>query len=237
MIQHPLRGRVFAAIPAAGAGRRMGLGYSKSYATLADVPLLARTLRALLACPQLDHLWVAVRPEELDLCRRQVLEPYLLAEAVTLVAGGEERQDSVERLLEALPPDRDLVLVHDGARPFVTPELVARVLLAADRNGAALAALPSTDTVKLTADGETVKETLEREGVWLAQTPQAFHRDLLIGAYRTARREGHRGTDDASLVEAAGGSVTLVRGERGNLKVTTPEDMEFAEWVLHGGKR
>ncbi len=232
-----MMGRVFAAVPAAGMGTRLGLGYSKSYAAIAGAPLLARTLRALLSCPDLDRLWVAVRSDELDLCRTQVLEKGGLADRVVLAAGGEERQDSVAALLRYLPSDRDLVLVHDGARPFPSPALVARVLAEAERTGAALAALPAGDTVKLSADGRTVQRTLERDGVWLAQTPQAFHRDLVVSAYKRAQKEGYRGTDDASLVEWSGREVSLVPGERENIKVTTPEDLLFAEWLVTRTKR
>jgi 2-C-methyl-D-erythritol 4-phosphate cytidylyltransferase len=233
-----MRGRVFTAVPAAGMGSRLGLGYSKTYVSVAGMPLLARTLCALLACPAVDRAWVAVRSDELDLCRARVLERWDLSERVTLVAGGEERQDSVAALLRLIPPERDLVLVHDGARPFPSPALVARVLETASRTGAALAVLPAVDTVKLSSDGRTVQSTLAREGVWLAQTPQAFHRDLAVSAYKRAQKEGYRGTDDASLVEWNGHEVALVPGERDNLKVTTAEDLLLAEWVVErsGGR-
>jgi len=229
-------GRIFAAVPAAGLGSRMGLGYSKTYAALAGAPLLAWTLRALLASPAIDRVWAAVRPDEVDLCRREVLAKWDLSGQVELVAGGEERQDTVGELLKAAPRERDLVMVHDGARPFPSPGLVARVLSAAEREGAALAALPATDTVKLSEDGRTVARTVDRSGVWMAQTPQAFQRDILVGAYRRAQKEGFRGTDDASLVEWTGHPVALVMGERTNLKVTTPADLSIAEWIAARGR-
>jgi 2-C-methyl-D-erythritol 4-phosphate cytidylyltransferase len=231
-----LAGRVFAAVPAAGMGTRMGLGYSKAYLAVEGVPLLARALHALLACPAIDRVWAAVRPDELDLCRSEVLKKWDLSSRVTLVAGGEERQDTVGELLRHAPPDRGLVLVHDGARPFPSRDLVLRVLTAAEGAGAAVAALPASDTVKLSGDGRTVARTVDRGTVWLAQTPQAFHRDIVAGAYRRAHKEGFRGTDDASLVEWAGHEVALVPGERGNIKVTTPEDLAFAGWMA-GRKR
>ena len=155
----------------------------------------------------------------------------------SVVAGGVERKDSVFNALECLPAHCEYVLIHDGVRPFVTPRLLEATWKAALESGAAIAAVPSTDTVKRVQDGK-IAETLAREAVWLIQTPQVFRKAVLMDAYRQARENGWSGTDDAALVERIGHPVTVVMGERSNIKVTTPEDLTWAEWFLApGGER
>ena len=232
-----MQGRVYTIVPAAGSAIRMGLGYSKAYVDLAGVPLLGRTLRALLKSPFIDRITTAVRPGEEDLCRREVVDKLGLSDRVTVVAGGEERMRTVWELLVQAPDDRDLVLIHDGARPFVSEQLVHDVLTAAVNWDASLAALPATDTIKLSDDGgETVTGTLDRRKVHLAQTPQAFKKELIIAAHRRAVKEKTLFTDDASLVEAIGRSVRLVPGDPRNIKVTSLEDLELARWILEANR-
>lgn len=150
---------------------------------------------------------------------------------ICVVAGGAERQDSVFNGLQALPPDCDWVLIHDGVRPFASPELLKRTWDAALTNGAAIAALPASDTIKRVRAGQVV-ETVSREELWLVQTPQVFRREILFEAYREAHRQGWVGTDDAFLVERLGVPVAVVTGERSNIKVTTPEDLVWGSWFL-----
>jgi 2-C-methyl-D-erythritol 4-phosphate cytidylyltransferase len=145
---------------------------------------------------------------------------------VRLVAGGIERQDSVFNGLGQLPADCGWVVIHDGVRPFVSPDLIRKTCDLGMASGAAIAALPSTDTVKRVENGE-VAETLPRESIWLVQTPQVFRRELILRAYDEALRQGWIGTDDASLVERLGYPVAVALGERSNIKVTTPEDLEW----------
>ncbi|UCG37873.1 MAG: 2-C-methyl-D-erythritol 4-phosphate cytidylyltransferase [bacterium] len=226
-------GRVYTAVPAAGSGVRMGLGYSKAYAEVGGRPLLALTLGALLASPHIDEAVVAVRPGEEVLCRREVVEAHGFGGRVRVLAGGDQRQDTVSHLLDAAPADRDLVLIHDGARPMVTVGLIHEVLVAAARWGAAIAALPIPDTVKESTDGgTTVSRTLERSALYLAQTPQAFHRDLITTAHRRARKEGWNATDDASLLEQMGHEVRIVLGDGKNVKVTTLDDLELVRLIV-----
>jgi len=211
----------------------MGLGYSKAYLDISGRPLLARTLGALLGNDHLDRITAAVRPDETDLCRREIVEKYGLEGQVEVIGGGEERQHTVWELLAGIPVDRDIVLIHDGARPFVTPRLINEVLTAAVQWGAAVAALPATDTVKLSKDmGETLSSTLPRENVYLIQTPQAFHRDVLTAAHRRARKENYQSTDDSSLVEWNRHPVRIIPGDPGNIKITTLDDLEHARWIL-----
>jgi 2-C-methyl-D-erythritol 4-phosphate cytidylyltransferase len=152
--------------------------------------------------------------------------PSSCAKLLRLVVGGAERQDSVYNGLQHLPEDCGWVMIHDGVRPFASSDLILRVWEAGRELGACIAALPSTDTVKRVLDGK-VAETLPRDTIWLVQTPQVFRKDLILGAYEEARRQGWVGTDDASFVERSGHPVAVTLGERSNVKVTTPEDLEW----------
>lgn len=231
-------GRVFTAVPAAGSAIRMGLGYSKAYVDVAGKPLLARTIEALFKSPFVDRVSVAVRPDEVALCRGEIVAKFGHEDRVEVLAGGDERQQTVSRLLEAVPPERDLVLIHDAARPLVSEKLIREVLTAAAEWGAALAALPITDTVKETSDGgETVSGTVDRARFYRAQTPQAFHRDLIAAAHRRALKEGWEVTDDASLLEQMGHTVRIVQGEERNIKITTLDDLELVRWIIQSSER
>jgi 2-C-methyl-D-erythritol 4-phosphate cytidylyltransferase len=163
-------------------------------------------------------------------------EAILAGPAITVVAGGAERQDSVYNGLMALPRDCVWVLIHDGVRPFVSAKLLDDTWRAAHETGASIAALPATDTVKRVLEGHVV-ETVPREEMWLVQTPQVFRKDLLLDAYLEARRQGWSGTDDASFVERLGHRVIVVAGERTNIKVTTREDLAWASWLLDRGQQ
>jgi 2-C-methyl-D-erythritol 4-phosphate cytidylyltransferase/2-C-methyl-D-erythritol 2,4-cyclodiphosphate synthase len=223
--------RVSAVIAAGGAGRRLGADRPKQFLDLAGRPMLARTLDALASHPRITEVVVALPAEAL------AQPPAYLGEArrcpVRLVAGGARRQDSVANAVAAVAAEATLVLVHDAARPFVTPALVDAVIDAAARDGAAIAALPVSDTVKLARDGAhgpVVATTVPRERVHLAQTPQVFRRAVLVGALASAT-DGPA-TDEAALVERAGHPVTLVPGDPGNVKVTTAEDLARARATL-----
>jgi len=226
-------GRVYTAVPAAGSALRMGLGYSKAYVDVAGKPLLARTVASLLASPFIDQLTVAVRPDEATMAVGEILGKMSLQGRVAVIEGGKERQQTVERLLAAAPLDRDLILIHDAARPLVSENLIREVLEAGAEWGAAIAAIPIPDTVKESTDGgETVSGTVDRAVLYRAQTPQVFHRDLILAAHRRARKEGWEVTDDASLIEQMGHEVRIVRGEERNIKVTTLDDLELVRWIV-----
>lgn len=228
-----MRGRVQTLVPAAGSAVRMGLGYSKAYLELDGRPLLVRTIESLLRCRAIDRVITAVRPEEVELCRKEIVQKYGLQDQVEVIGGGPERDHTVWELLGKVPADRDLVLIHDGARPFVSEEIVNGVLSAAEQWGAALAAVPVTDTVKISEDGgDTVSGTFDRDKIWLAQTPQAFNRDLILAAHRSARKADFSVTDDTTLVERSGHPVRIVKGDPWNIKITTLEDLELARWIV-----
>lgn len=222
--------RATAIVPAAGQGVRLGTAVKKQYLPLRGIPVLGRTLIQLGRTPGLVRLIVAVPPGEEAWVRTAILARLALAIEVEAVAGGADRQESVFRALGRA--DADLVVVHDGVRPFVSPELVGAVLAAAQASGAATAALPVTDTIKLADGAGGFRETLPRERLWAIQTPQAFRRTLLCEAHERARRDGVRATDDCALVERLGQVVRSVPGSPRNLKLTTVEDLALAEFFL-----
>ncbi len=217
-----------AIVVAAGQGRRVG-GIPKQYRPLAGVPMVLRTLRAFTSHREVAQVVLVLPPADAG-CPPPFLTD-LVGHGLTLVAGGAERRDSVAAGLAALPAECRIVLVHDGARPFVDPAVIDGVIAVARSGAGAVAAVPITDTVKEVepGDGRRVRQTLPRELLWRAQTPQGFPRDLLVAAHERARHDGIPATDDAALVERIGGVVRLVPDSPANFKVTTEEDLVRAE--------
>jgi 2-C-methyl-D-erythritol 4-phosphate cytidylyltransferase len=211
---------------------------SKQFKELGGVPILVHTLRKFAATPSVHEIVVALRQDEIAGFRAQLETQYpeILRKRLQLVEGGEHRQDSVASALAHTAADaEDIVLVHDAVRPLVTPEIIAHVIEAACKYGAAIAGWPAVDTVKQverTADGALVKATIPRASVVMAQTPQGFRYDILKKAFDDAAIDGFMGSDEASLIERAGLPVEVVMGSPRNIKITTPADMELAEFYL-----
>lgn len=220
-----------ALVAAAGQGKRVGAGGNKVYLSLKGKPLITYSLDVLERSPLVQAIVVITRQEDMEQCRKVIAEKrYTKIRA--LVEGGKERQDSVYQGLQRLPQDTDLVAVHDAARPLLTAELLDRVVAAAEKVGAAVAAVPVQDTIKRGNEQGLVESTLVREGLWAAQTPQVFRREWLVEAYTKGRARGWQVTDDASLVEKCGYPVKLVLGDYNNIKVTTPTDLILATILL-----
>ncbi len=234
--------KVFVIIPAAGLGTRMGVFHagqtplrSKQFLELDGVPILIHTLRKFAAAPLVDSIWVAMRKAEIE-GFASTLERAALGKPVHLVEGGKHRQESVGNVLDALPAESgDLVLIHDAVRPFVSQETISGVIEHAERYGAAIAGVPAIDTIKRVErrpEGAVVEATIPREQIVQAQTPQGFRYGLLSPIFNEARIEGFQGTDEASLLERAGHPVHVVMGSPRNIKITTPADLELAEYFL-----
>ncbi|HET8577935.1 MAG TPA: 2-C-methyl-D-erythritol 4-phosphate cytidylyltransferase [Methylomirabilota bacterium] len=222
--------RAVAVVPAGGTGLRMGSDRPKQYLVLAGAPVLVHTLRALGRSRALTGTVVAV-PAERVTATRALLRRFRVPRVLDVVAGGAERQESVWRGLQAVPAAVGWVVVHDAVRPFIDAALVERVLAAARRHGAATCGVAVRETVKRVKE-TVVEATVDREGLWLVQTPQAFSRALLWEAHEKARRDGYSGTDDAVLVERLGARVAMVPGLPRNLKITTPDDLKTARlWI------
>jgi len=222
--------KVVAIIVAAGGGRRMGGDIPKQFLPLGGRPLLDRALAVFAASPLVDGVVLALPPFLSD----EAKQSYRGVEKIlAVVDGGEERQDSVRNALAAVPADAGVILVHDAVRPFVSRQLVARCVELAKEHGAVVPVVPVRDTVKQWDRAEQTLTTRDRSELLLAQTPQGFRREILRDAYGKAEEEGRQGTDDASLVEAAGHAVIPIPGEEGNIKITIPEDIRMAEGLLH----
>jgi len=221
---------VSAIIVAAGESQRMG-GIDKVLAPLGGRPVIAHVLAAFDSCQSVDHIVLVVNQKSLEACRKLVAEAKL-SKPIEVCAGGKRRQDSVAAGLKQLK-DGGWVVIHDGARPLVTKDLIERGLEAAQKTGAAVAAVPVTDTIKVAGDDQVVLETPIRQKLWAVQTPQVFRFDIITEAYRKAKDEV---TDDASLVEQAGYRVKLYMGSYDNIKITTTNDLLIAEALLKHGK-
>ncbi len=229
--------RVTAILPAAGLGTRMGADTPKQFLSLDGVPVLVFTLRRLAACPEITDFVIATRAEEIDSVKAGVASENF-GRPVRVVRGGDTRQDSVANTLTEVPPEADLILVHDAVRPLVTLSQIERVIAEAAACGAAILGIPAMDTVKevkrasLPTDVALVTATIPRERVVLAQTPQVFESTLLLEAFARARQDGVTASDEAGLVERMGRDVHVVVGSERNLKITRPGDMELAEFYL-----
>jgi 2-C-methyl-D-erythritol 4-phosphate cytidylyltransferase len=217
---------VCALVPAGGSGTRLGHHVPKQFLRVAGVSILVTTVRRLLQHPALSAVIVAA-PEAYVVRTRRLLGPGGRRAPITVVAGGATRQESVWRALQAASTTAEIVLVHDAVRPFITRALLEGVVTAAAEVGAAICALPLTETVKRVRDG-FVDDTVDRNGLWSVQTPQAFRVALLREAHDKARRDGIVATDDAMLVERLGHRVRVVPGLPGNVKITTADDLRRA---------
>jgi len=222
-----------AVVVAGGTAERFGRSGGKQLAPLVGRPVLSWVLDALDTSGAIDLIVVVCAPDRADEYRSIAVEPLELRTPVIYAAGGSTRRESVASGLAALPDSVVTVLVHDGARPLVTGDLIVAALSAFERSGAdgLVVGHPSIDTLKI-AEGPRVVETPPRESFWAVQTPQVFSAEALKAAHRLAIADGFEGTDDASLVERAGGVVVLHEGPRDNIKITLPEDLAFAEAVI-----
>jgi 2-C-methyl-D-erythritol 4-phosphate cytidylyltransferase len=245
--------KVIVIIPAAGLGTRMApvpvgaksdkKSPSKQFTELGGTPILIHTLRKFAAVDAVSEIWIALRENEIAGFRERLEGEAkdVLNKRVELVVGGEHRQQSVESALNAVAAAADdIVLVHDAVRPFVAGEIIEEVIEAAKKYGAAIAGMPAVDTVKQverTAEGALIKATIPRAGIVMAQTPQGFRYGVIKKAFDEASADGFLGTDEASLVERSGHDVAVVMGSPRNIKITTPSDMELAEFYLKSADR
>ncbi len=224
--------QVGAIIVAAGKGERMG-GVDKMFALLGGRPVLSRVIDVFDQCQPVGQIVVVVAEKNVERCRQFVAEQGW-SKVTKVCPGGRRRQDSVAAGLSQLK-DCDWVVIHDGARPLVTEELIQRGLAEARETGVAVAAVPVTDTIKIARDDGTVRETPPRDNLWAVQTPQVFRYDIINEAYRQITAEV---TDDASLVERLGYTVKLYMGSYDNIKITTPDHLTLAQllWPKYGSK-
>lgn len=226
-----MSGKLGMVIVAAGKGSRMRSEESKQYLMLGKKPILVHTLELFNRMDEVAQIVLVTGLEDIERCK-QYKSQYGLDKINPIVTGGKERQDSVHRGLKSLDKDIEWVMVHDGVRPFAAKEHILACWARAQEAEAAVLAVPVKDTIKVVDSQGTIQATPDRRSLWAIQTPQAFRVSLLKEAYDKAEAEGFLGTDDAMLVERLGTPVQVVEADYYNIKITTPEDLPWAEWIL-----
>lgn len=217
---------VTAIFPAAGRGSRMKADCNKIFLDLAGKPIIIQTLNKFAQIDRISNIIVAVAEEEIPIVQNLVKK---IPKPIKIVAGGSERQFSIFNALKIVPTESEIVMVHDAARPLVSRKTIENVIDSALEFGGAIAAVPEKNTIKIATEDRFVDQTLPRDRLWEIQTPQAFHREILQRAYESAIEEKFLGTDDSSLVEKIGARVKIVESDPYNIKITTPDDLLFAE--------
>ncbi len=217
-----MRNKTTAIIAAGGKGTRMGLDFNKIFLSVDSKPILAYTLDVFEAAPSIDSIVLVCSQEDMSLCQ-EIVSSFGYTKVKHFIKGGSTRQESVRNGLMAISPACDIVIVHDAARPLVTQELIDATIQAANTYGAAAVAVSPVDTVKR-INGSIIAETVDRNSLVLIQTPQAFRYEILKKAHENALRNHQLATDDCALAEMIGQTVTVIPGNKSNIKLTTPED-------------
>jgi 2-C-methyl-D-erythritol 4-phosphate cytidylyltransferase len=224
---------VSAIIVSAGKSLRMNTSMRKQYMLLGGYPVLYHALMAMNASSAVDEMILVVPEDDVDFCSKNIIQPANLSKKIRLVSGGSKRQISVYNGLKAVDEKSRIVIIHDGVRPFIRHEQIDACIKGAEESGACILGLPVYDTLKIVHQSCWINKTIQRDAVWLAQTPQAFQYSLIMRAHENAMAEGLTGTDDASLVEMMGQKVRIIEGTRRNIKITTKEDLEWARMLIN----
>jgi 2-C-methyl-D-erythritol 4-phosphate cytidylyltransferase len=223
-------------IAAAGMSNRMGSKINKQFIAIDHKPILAHTIEKFEECLYIDDIIVVCKEEEVEYCRKEIVRKYGFKKVTSIIRGGKERQDSIYNALLALNKNTHIVLTHDGARPFVKVESIENGIKGVIDHGACVIGVPVTDTIKVVGNSNEVDYTPKRSLLWAAQTPQCFWSHLLKDAYEKAIEEDFLCTDDSSLVERINHPIKMIMGSYDNIKITTPEDLIFAESLAKGMK-
>ncbi|MCX8111007.1 MAG: 2-C-methyl-D-erythritol 4-phosphate cytidylyltransferase [Syntrophorhabdaceae bacterium] len=224
--------RILAIVLAGGAGKRMGAPTNKQFLLLDNKPIIAHTLQVFEECKPVDGVYLVVNQKDLPIIQEEILETYRFNKVIKLVIGGRLRQDSVKNGLDAIESPCDIVIIHDGARPFISPSFVEKGIYLMEMFDAIIPALPVKDTIKVISKEGFVLKTLERDSLWQVQTPQTFKYDLITKAYREGMAKKLYGYDDATFLESMGKKVKVIEGSPYNIKITTPEDLIMARGIL-----
>jgi 2-C-methyl-D-erythritol 4-phosphate cytidylyltransferase len=226
--------KVVAIIVAAGSGKRMRHSTKKQFLSIGSKPILAYTLDAFDSIDRVDRIILVIPRGWKRYCQKEIIEKYEYRKEIEVTVGGARRQDSVACGLALVSSDYEIVIIHDGVRPFVTRRMVVESIAKARKFGACVVAVPVTDTIKMVGRDGVIKRTLPREHLWRVQTPQTFRLNLIKKAYAKALKDRFYGTDDAQLVERVNRPVKVVSGDYRNIKITTREDLILAETLLSG---
>ncbi len=223
--------RITSIVLSGGSGTRMGTAIKKQYLTVKGKELLIYSLEAMEENKKISEIILVVPIADIEFCEK-LMKKYNLKKIIAVVTGGETRFASVYNGLQAVPKNSDLVVVHDGARPLLSQTTLEDTIQAGKIYGAAIAAIPVKDTIKQIDDDSFIDFTYDRDVLWAAQTPQVFRRDIIMDCYQKAFESNLQGTDDASIIERFGYKVRLVMGDYENIKITTPGDFEYAQFLL-----
>lgn len=221
-------------IVAAGSGKRMNMGINKQFIKLNKKEIIAHTIEAFYKNKNIDEIIVCIKKEEEELFKKEIIDKNKF-ENIKIAYGGKERQDSIYNGLRKLSNECNIVLIHDGARPFVDDRIINESISTAMEKKAVVVGTPVKDTIKIVNDGN-IEGTPSRATLWSAQTPQTFEYDLIIRAYDEAYKNNYYGTDDSMLVENIGQKVTMIMGSYDNIKITSPEDIGIGEQILNSKK-
>lgn len=226
--------KITAIIVAGGNGKRMGTEIKKQYILLKEKEILAHTIEVFEGCDFIEEIILVVSKEEIPYVKEKIVDYYHFSKVKKVVGGGKERQDSVYNGLLQTDKTTSYVIIHDGARPFITQATIYNCLQKAKETGASIVAVPVKDTIKVChAESHKVEETPNRDKLWSVQTPQIFAFELIRDAYQYAKERQLQVTDDSMIVEAFGRAVYITRGEYSNIKVTTPEDLIIGEAIMN----
>ena len=221
-----------AIITAAGYGRRMGKGRKKQFLLLAKVPIIVHTLQIFQNSASINEIILVVPDDGIDYCKQQIVNSYKLTKVKKIVSGGEKRQESVFNGLKSISQETNIVVVHDGVRPFLSKAILENSIKKAKEKGSVVVAIPVKDTLMKISDQGMITEDRDRCSIWRIQTPQVFKKEILISAFEKARKDNFYGTDESTLVTRLGIPVYVVNGSELNIKITTPEDIVLGESIL-----
>lgn len=221
-------------IVAGGKGNRMGSGEVKQFINLNNKPILAHTIDKFEENKNINDIIIVIGKDQKEYCKSNIIQRYKYKKVVALIEGGQERQDSVYNGLKSVNKNTDIVLIHDGVRPFIEQREIDTIIYTAVKKHACVLAVPVKDTIKLVNKDGIIESTLERNKLWAMQTPQVFKYDILMNAYLNAYNNNLLATDDASLVEELGEKVQVVEGNYKNIKITTKEDLEYCKFLMRG---
>lgn len=205
----------------------------KQYLEIAGLPILCHTLRAIDSCDSIDEIILVIPAKDIGYCPDKIVNRANISKKISIITGGAERRDSVYNGILAVTDSNGLVLIHDGVRPFIRPEQIDACISAAENFGASILGVRVHDTIKNVTASGFIDKTLPRDTVWLAQTPQVFKYSIIKDAFEHAIKSNYSGTDDASLVEKMGQRIKIIEGSRLNIKITTQEDIQLAQAIIH----
>ncbi|MGL5313750.1 MAG: 2-C-methyl-D-erythritol 4-phosphate cytidylyltransferase [Peptostreptococcaceae bacterium] len=218
-------------IVAAGTGSRMKMGINKQFIKLKEKEIIAYTIEKFYSHKNIDEIVVVVKEEEVEFFKTEILDKYNF-ENIKIAFGGKERQHSVYNGLKMLDKECEIVLIHDGARPFISKKLIDNCIEEAKNYNAVVVGVPVKDTIKVINEDNDIVDTPERSKLWAVQTPQTFNYDILVKSYEDAFKNDFYGTDDAMLVERIGYKVKMIEGSYNNIKITTQEDLNIGVQIL-----